>query len=328
MNKRKINGHSVNPIGLGCMNLSHAYGSPPSDEAAINLLHAAIDLGVEHFDTAALYGFGKNEALLGKALAPHRDKIFLASKCGMAGVNGKRVIDGRPQTLRSTIEASLTSLNTEVLDLYYLHRMDKSVPIEESVGELSRLVGEGKIKAIGLSEVSAESIMRANSVHSIAAVQTEYSLWTRNPEIAVLETCKHIGAAFIAFSPLARGFLTEQVTSLEVLVEGDIRRGMPRFNEPHFSKNKQLLSALKSIAQSTNLTLAQLCLAWVLHQGEHVHVIPGTQNNAHLADNVSAEKIVLSAEQLTQLSALFSPFSVSGPRYPEATQAEIETEEF
>ncbi|MBB1358856.1 aldo/keto reductase, partial [Pseudoalteromonas sp. SG45-6] len=142
MNKRKINGHSVNPIGLGCMNLSHAYGSPPSDEAAINLLHAAIDLGVEHFDTAALYGFGKNEALLGKALAPHRDKIFLASKCGMAGVNGKRVIDGRPQTLRSTIEASLTSLNTEVLDLYYLHRMDKSVPIEESVGELSRLVGE------------------------------------------------------------------------------------------------------------------------------------------------------------------------------------------
>ena len=246
----------------------------------------------------------------------------------MAGVNGKRVIDGRPKTLRSTIESSLTRLNTEVLDLYYLHRMDKSVPIEESVGELSRLVTEGKIKAIGLSEVSAESIMRANSVHSIAAVQTEYSLWTRNPEIAVLETCKHIGAAFIAFSPLARGFLTDQVTSQEALVEGDIRRGMPRFNEPHFSKNKQLLSALKSIAQSTHLTLAQLCLAWVLHQGEHVHVIPGTQNSEHLADNVSAEKIVLSAEQLTQLSALFSPFSVSGPRYPEATQAEIDTEEF
>ena len=196
MNKRVINGISLNPIGLGCMNLSHAYGQPPSER----LLLEAVDLGVDHFDTAALYGFGKNEVLVGKVLKPVRDKIFLASKCGMTGVDGKRVIDGRPKTLRATIEQSLTNLQTDVLAFYYIHRLDKDVPIEESVGELSRIVEEGKIKSIGLSEVSANTLERAHSEHKIAAIQTEYSLWSRNAEIAVLDACEALGASGVTLT--------------------------------------------------------------------------------------------------------------------------------
>jgi aryl-alcohol dehydrogenase-like predicted oxidoreductase len=202
MSLRSIADKKLKPIGLGCMNLSHAYGTPPSEKEAIQLLHQAIDLGVDHFDTAALYGFGNNEKLLGKALKSHRHKFFLASKCGMTGVDGKRVIDGRPATLRATIEQSLRNLQTDVIDLYYLHRWDKNVPIEDSVGELALLVTEGKIKSIGLSEVSAVTLRKAHQVHPIAALQTEYSLWTRNPEIAVLNTCQDLDVAFVAFSPL------------------------------------------------------------------------------------------------------------------------------
>jgi aryl-alcohol dehydrogenase-like predicted oxidoreductase len=328
MNKRVINGISLNPIGLGCMNLSHAYGQPPTEKEASRLLLEAIDLGVDHFDTAALYGFGKNECLVGKVLKPVRQKIFIASKCGMTGVDGKRVIDGRPKTLRATIEQSLTNLQTDVLDLYYLHRLDKNVPIEESVGELSRMVEEGKIKSIGLSEVSANTLGCANKEHKIAAVQTEYSLWTRNAEIAVLDACKALGIAFVAFSPLARGFLTEQVTEPYQLVDGDIRKGMPRFQQPHFEKNKALLTIVHEISNQANCSLAQVNLAWLLHQGGNILPIPGTTQITHLCDNLGATHVNLTREQLSTLDNTFMPEAISGGRYPLVTQQEVDTEEF
>lgn len=328
MNKRVINGISLNPIGLGCMNLSHAYGQPPTEKEASRLLLEAIDLGVDHFDTAALYGFGKNECLVGKVLKPIRQNIFLASKCGMTGVDDKRVIDGRPKTLRATIEQSLTNLQTDVLDLYYLHRLDKNVPIEESIGELSRMVEEGKIKSIGLSEVSANTLECANKEHKIAAVQTEYSLWTRNAEIAVLDSCNTLGIAFIAFSPLARGFLTGEVTEPSALIDGDIRKGMPRFQSPHFEQNKTLLNIVREISNQANCSLAQVNLAWLLHQGDNILPIPGTTQTTHLRDNIGATDINLTREQLSTLDKAFMPEAISGRRYPLPTQKEIDTEEF
>ncbi|WP_076536610.1 aldo/keto reductase [Shewanella sp. UCD-KL21] len=328
MSKRMLNGQSVNPIGLGCMNLSHAYGHPLSEQDATRLLLSAVELGVDHFDTAALYGFGKNEQLVGKVLKPYREKLLLASKCGMTGVDGKKVIDGRPATLRRTIESSLTSLQTDVLDLYYLHRWDKNVPIEDSVGELGLMVKEGKIKSIGLSEVSATTLKKAHAEHAIAAVQSEYSLWSRNPEIAVLDTCKQLDIAFVAFSPLARGFLTDQVPLAQVLVDGDIRRGMPRFQSPHIEKNRLLVAELTQISQQLNCSLAQLNLAWLLHQSDNILAIPGTTNIAHLQDNMGADKVQLSQVVLAHLNKVFAPSAISGARYPAMTQTEIDTEDF
>jgi aryl-alcohol dehydrogenase-like predicted oxidoreductase len=328
MENRKLAGCEIPAIGLGCMNLSHAYGTPPSEAESIALLHSALDLGVIHLDTAALYGFGKNEQLLGKALKGKRQNVFLASKCGMTGVDGKRVIDGRPQTLRATIEQSLRHLQTDVLDLYYLHRWDRSVPIEESVGALSRMVEEGKIKAIGLSEVSAATIQKAHEVHAIAAVQSEYSLWSRNVEIAVLDKCRELDIALVAFSPLARGFLSGSITDSGAIADGDIRKGMPRFQAEHLPTNYQLLNVLDEIANELACTKAQVALAWVLQQHECIHAIPGTTNLSHLKDNVAAQKIRLSANQLQMLANSFAPQKISGPRYPQATQLEIDTEEF
>jgi aryl-alcohol dehydrogenase-like predicted oxidoreductase len=328
MENRKLAGCEIPAIGLGCMNLSHAYGTPPSEAESIALLHSALDLGVIHLDTAALYGFGKNEQLLGKALKGKRQNVFLASKCGMTGVDGKRVIDGRPQTLRATIEQSLRHLQTDVLDLYYLHRWDRSVPIEESVGALSRMVEEGKIKAIGLSEVSAATIQKAHEVHAIAAVQSEYSLWSRNVEIAVLDKCRELDIALVAFSPLARGFLSGSITDSGAIADGDIRKGMPRFQAEHLPTNYQLLNVLDEIANELACTKAQVALAWVLQQHECIHAIPGTTNLSNLKDNVAAQKIRLSANQLQMLANSFAPQKISGPRYPQATQLEIDTEEF
>lgn len=328
MKQRDIAGQSVSEVGLGCMNLSHAYGHPLAESDAANVLAQAIDAGITHFDTAALYGFGRNEALVGKYLKSHRQRIFLASKCGMTGVEGKRVIDGRPATLRATLENSLKSLNTDVLDLYYLHRWDKQVPIEDSVGELSRMVDEGKIKAIGLSEVSASTLRAANNVHPIAAVQTEYSLWTRNAEIAVLDTCAEIGASFVAFSPIARGFLSGDVTDISTLVDGDIRKGMPRFQTEHMQQNLPLLSVLKEISDEQQCSMAQASLAWVLSRGAHIHVIPGTTNIVHLRDNVAASDIQLTDKQIQRLDDTFAHEKISGARYPAATQLEIDTEEY
>ena len=331
MQQRQLGPFTVSAIGLGCMNLSHAYGTPPAPEQAEALLLAALDAGITLFDTAALYGFGANEALLGRVLAPHRSRFTLASKCGMTGVDGKRVIDGRPDTLKRTCEDALRRLHTEVIDLYYLHRWDKQVPIEDSVGALADLVREGKIRSIGLSEVSASTLRRAHAVHPIAALQTEYSLWTRNAEIAVLKACRELGVAFVAFSPLGRGFLADglpDMATLAALDGKDIRRAMPRFSPENHAANLALLAGYRAIAADAGCTPAQLALAWLLTRGEHVIPIPGTTSLAHLQENVAAAGKSLSVDTLQRLDALFSRGAVAGTRYNTATQTEIDTEEF
>ena len=327
---RKLGRWSVPPIGLGCMNLSHAYGVPPSKEQGEAVLQTALDIGITHFDSAALYGFGRNEQLIGPFLKKHRDNIVLVSKCGMRGEDGVRTIDSRPKKIREDIESSLQRLQTDVIDLYYLHRYDKlrPVPIEDSVGEMSRLVEEGKVRSIGLSETSAETIRKANAEHAITAVQSEYSLWSRNVEIGVLDACKDLGIAFVAFSPLARGLLTSVDLDPPNFAEKDIRRGMPRFQEPHFSTNKAWLPEFRATAEDAGCTPAQLALAWVLHQGDNIHVIPGTTSEAHLEENWGALGVQLSDDSLSRVGVLINQETVSGPRYPASTQAEIDTEEF
>ncbi|HEV7694182.1 MAG TPA: aldo/keto reductase [Hyphomonadaceae bacterium] len=323
---RKLGPFDVEVIGLGCMNLSHAYGSPPPREDAERLLLKAFDLGVRHFDTAALYGFGANEELVGPTLKPHRDQILLASKCGITGVDGKRVIDGRPATIKRTCEEALKRLQTDVIDLYYLHRWDRKVPIEESVGALKDLQTEGKIRAIGLSEVSAATLKRAAKVARIAAVQTEYSLWTRNPELGVLEACEEMGTAFVAFSPLARGFLAGSVCDPSALGEKDIRRGMPRFQQPHFARNLERLEQFRELAH--DLPPCILALNWVLSRGPHVHVIPGTTSLRHLEVNLEAEAYDFPPEILRKAERIFDRHAISGPRYAPGVQAEVDTEEY
>jgi aryl-alcohol dehydrogenase-like predicted oxidoreductase len=329
MQQRRIGSFSTSAIGLGCMNLSHAYGTPPSEEAAAALLLRALDRGITHFDTAALYGFGKNETLVGKVLKPHRSKIFLASKCGMTGVDGKRVIDGRPETLKRTCEESLQRLQTDVIDLYYLHRWDKQVPIEDSVGALAELVREGKIRMIGLSEVSATTLRKAHAVHPVAALQSEYSLWTRNPEIATLAACRELGTAFVAFSPVARAFLTgtlrDPATELE---EKDIRRQMPRFEPANYAKNLELLPEYRRIAAAAGCTPAQLALAWLLAKGDHILPIFGTRQPEHLDENAGSDAVRLDRSLVERLDALINQQSVAGPRYSAASQKEIDTETF
>ena len=326
--KRSLASSVVNPIGLGCMSLSHAYGVPPAREDAVGLLNRALDLGYDHLDTATLYGGGANETLIGEAVGHRRDEFLLASKCGMAIVQGKRVIDGRPQTLSAQIDASLQRLRTDRIDLYYLHRWDKSVPVEESVGALARMVEAGKILAIGLSEVSARTLRKAHAVHPIAAVQNEYSLWSRNAELGILDATKELGTALVAFSPVARGFLAGGVRSLTALAAGDIRRHMPRFQPQNFARNLALLNELSAIAGTLDVTPAQLCLQWLLTRGEHVIAIPGTTSSAHLAENVAATGDPLPAGIEAELDRIFDPAAIAGPRYPDATVAEIDTEDF
>lgn len=328
MKTRRVGPFEVSAIGLGCMNLVHAYGTPPPEEAAQALLREALDLGITFFDTAALYGFGASEELIGRTLAADRDKFVLASKCGLHGVDGKRVVDGRPETLKWSCEQSLKRLRTDRIDLFYLHRWDKNVPIEDSVGALADLVREGKVRSIGLSEVSAATLRRAHAVHPISALQTEYSLWTRNPEIAVLEACREIGAAFVAFCPLARGFLGGELRDVSTLEAKDLRRTMPRFEPASYAANLKLLDGFTPIADELQCTPAQLALAWVLSRGEHVLPIPGTTQIAHLRDNAKAAEIGLSASTLARLDALINQRTVTGPRYDAAAQAGVDTEEF
>lgn len=329
MEKRTLGPFTVSAVGLGCMNLSHAYGVPPSPEHAAAVLRRALDLGITFFDTAALYGFGANETLVGAVLAGRRHEFVLASKCGMVrNEAGVREIDGRPEVLKRTCEESLRRLHTDVIDLYYLHRWDKRIPIEDSVGALADLVADGKIRAIGLSEVSASTLRRAHAVHPITAVQSEYSLWTRNPEIAVLDACRDLGTAFVAFSPLARGFLTGALTEVETLEARDIRRAMPRFTPALFAANQPLLEGARAVAARVGCTPAQLALAWVLAKGRDITVIPGTTRPDHLDENAGAAAVTLDAAVVAELDALFPPHAVHGPRYNAATQAEIDTEEF
>jgi hypothetical protein len=309
------------------MNLSHAYGTPPPVEAARALLLRALDLGVDHFDTAALYGFGRNEELIGETLAPHRRRVFLASKCAMTGVEGKRVIDGRPEVIRRTCQEALRRLRTDVIDLYYLHRWDKKVPIEESMGAMAELVRAGHVRQVGVSEVSVATLRRAHAVHPIAAVQSEYSLWSRNAELGALDACREIGAAFVAFSPLGRGFLGDAVADPQALTAQDLRRSMPRFQEPNFSANRALLPAYRTIAAEAGCTPAQFALAWLLHRAPHVLPIPGTTSPAHLAENVAAANLRVDAALLARADALINARTVSGARYSAATLMEVDTEE-
>ena len=333
MKNRKLGPFQVSEIGLGCMNLSHAYGVPVSEAQAERVLLSALDAGVTLFDTAALYGFGTNESLVGKFLKSHRQKFTLASKCGMAGVDlngdGKlvRVIDGRPENIRKTCEDSLKRLQTDVIDLYYLHRWDKKVPIEDSVGALSDLVRQGKIQSIGLSEVSAGTLRKAHAVHPIAAVQTEYSLWTRNPEIAVLQACEQLGTTFVAFSPVARGFLCGPL-DMATLDAKDIRKGMPRFTPENYAANFKLFAPYQNLANEAGCSPAQLALAWLLHKAPHIIPIPGTTSVPHLLDNLGASDIRLSDLIITQLNALINEKTVQGNRYSAQSNAEVDTEVF
>ncbi|EJE54321.1 putative oxidoreductase, aryl-alcohol dehydrogenase like protein [Acidovorax sp. CF316] len=334
MQTRKLGPFDVSAIGLGCMNLSHAYGAPVSPEQGERVLLAALDAGVTLFDTATLYGFGANETLVGRVMKPHRQRFTLASKCGMQGVDvagdGKlvRVIDGRPATLRQTCEDSLRRLETDVIDLYYLHRWDKQVPIEDSVGALADLVRAGKIRSIGLSEVSAATLRRAHSVHPIAAVQTEYSLWTRNPEIAVLDACRELGVAFVAFSPVARGYLCGGLTDVSTLDAKDIRRAMPRFAPEAYAANLALLEGYVAIARQVGCSPAQLALAWLLHQGGHIIPIPGTTSVEHLHDDLGAAGVQLDAATLAALDQAINQQNVVGPRYSAQSASEVDTEAF
>jgi aryl-alcohol dehydrogenase-like predicted oxidoreductase len=325
--RRRVGTTEVAEIGLGCMNLNHAYGHPPDAATARSLLLRALDLGVEYFDTAALYGFGRNEELLGEVLAPHRQRVFLASKCGMTGVGGQRVIDGRPQTLKDTCAHSLRRLRTDVIDLYYLHRWDKRVPIEDSVGALADLVSAGQVRYIGLSEVSRATLLKAHAVPPISAVQSEFSLWSRNAELGVLEASRSIGAAFVAFAPLARGFLADAVHDPQALAANDIRRGMPRFQEPHFSTNRRLLGGVRALAQEANCTPAQLALAWLLRRASHLIPIPGTTSGTHLKENLGVEFAEPADDLLVRLGALINTRTVSGARYTPEVLAEVDTEE-
>jgi aryl-alcohol dehydrogenase-like predicted oxidoreductase len=334
MKTRRIGPFKVAEIGLGCMNLSHAYGTPPEPAAAEALLLQALDAGVTLFDTAALYGFGANEALVGRVLKAHRSRIVLCSKGGMTGqpvgAGGalQRVIDGRPAAIQRDCEDSLRRLGTEVIDLYYLHRWDKTVPIEDSVGAMVRLVEQGKVRALGLSEVSAATLKRAQAVHPIAALQTEYSLWTRNPEIAVLRACADSGTAFVAFSPVGRGFLCGTPLDAAAFAPKDIRRAMPRFEPAHAAVNAPLLPALADLAAQGGCTPAQLALAWLLARGEHVIPIPGTTQATHLQENLAAAGIAVPLAVMTALDSLFAPGRISGARYNAQNESEVDTERF
>ncbi len=335
MLQRRIGPFEVSAISLGCMNLSHAYAAPPPAEHSERLLLRALDLGVTMFDTAALYGFGANETLVGRALKPHRSRFTLASKGGMAGVmdetgdkGWQRVIDGRPEAIRRNCEDSLKRLDTDVIDLYYLHRWDKRVPIEDSVGAMARLVEQGKVRALGLSEVSAPILRRAHAVHPIAALQTEYSLWSRNPEIAVLQACRDIGAAFVAFSPTARAFLTGTLRDVSSLEAKDLRRGMPRFQPETYARNLQLLDGFGGLARDAGCSMVQLALAWLLAQGEHIVPIPGTTRIDHLEENMAAHDLVLSSDIARRAGELINQHTVVGARYNAAAQADVDTENF
>ncbi len=327
----KLGEFTVSAIGLGCMNLSHAYGTPPSVEQGERVLLAALDAGVTLFDTAALYGFGANETLVGRVLKPHRRKFTLASKGGMAGVQFddgvKRVIDGRPEAIRRNCEDSLRRLQTDVIDLYYLHRWDKQVPIEDSVGAMSDLVRAGKVRSLGLSEVSAATLRKAHAVHPIAAVQTEYSLWTRNPELAVLDACRELGTTFVAFSPLARGFLCDALHDVATLEAKDIRKSMPRFSPENYAANLRLLPGYKQLAREAGCTPAQLALAWLLQKSQGIIPIPGTTSESHLREDMGAIDVELNPDVVLRLEALVNQRTVTGPRYSAQSASEVDTEE-
>ncbi|MFT6559757.1 aldo/keto reductase [Sneathiella sp.] len=329
MRTRKIAEFDVSRIGFGCMSLSYGYAPCPEEDYAIRLLNEALDNGYTFMDTAALYGFGENEKLVNKAIGHRRDEFFLASKCGLRRNNeGVREINGRPEVLKETCDQSLSRLGVDVIDLYYLHRPDPNVEIEESMGALADLVKEGKIRTVGLSEMSAETILRAHEVHPVAAVQTEYSLWTRNPEIAVLQACKDIGAAFVAFGPVGRKFLTGKLQDVHALPDEDMRKTMPRFQDGVYEKNLELLEEFANLAEESNCSMAQLALAWLLAKEDHIIPIPGTSSIEHMIENTGADDVVVSDDVMNCLEQLINQDTVIGERYDARAQKSVTTEQF
>jgi len=328
-NTRLLAKHPVSAVSLGCMSLSHGYGEKSNDKHCETFLSKALDLGYTMLDTAAVYGYGHNESMIGKFISQRRSEFFLASKCGFGqNPDSKPSINGRPEYIRATCEASLKRLQTEHIDLYYLHRRDFNVPIEDSIGALSDLQREGKIGALGVSEISAADLHKAHAEHPISAIQSEYSLWTRNAEIEVLKASQEIGAAYVAFSPLARGFLSNKLQGTSELAENDLRQTMPRFNAENYPANLSLLPAYVELAQRQGCTPAQLALAWVIAQGDNVIAIPGTQNLEHLEENIGANDLVLDAEVVAQLNTLINQQTVHGARYSDRAQASVTTERF
>jgi len=325
---RTIAGTRVHPVGLGCMNLSWAYGTPPSREDGAALLGRALDLGTNHLDTARIYGTGQNEALIGETLKGRRKEFFLASKCGITVDGPRRGVDCTPAAITAAVEESLRLLQTDHVDLYYMHRFDPKVPIADSVGALARAVEAGKIGAYGVSEWSARHIREAHAVHPVGAVQTEYSLWTRNVELGVLETCRELGVALVAFSPVGRGALAGLLRDPATLEESDLRTKMPRFDAANWPHNLALIDGLAALAGEAGVTAAQLALAWVLSRGDHVHVIPGTTSLRHLEDNHRAGGLDIGAEVLARADALINERTVHGHRYHDAIRPTIDTEEF
>ncbi|WCK02217.1 aldo/keto reductase [Agrobacterium tumefaciens] len=315
---------SVSALGLGCMGMSDAYGPSKDESGAIATLHRAVELGVTFFDTAEVYGPFKNEILVGKALKPYRDQVTIATKFGFRIDQSKPLaetvqgVDGSPANVRAVAEASLKRLGVDVIDLYYQHRVDPDVAIEETVGAMADLVREGKVKALGLSEASAATLRRAHAVHPIAAIQSEYSLWTRDPEEnGVLETCRELSIGFVPFSPLGRGALTGALKTLDGLASDDFRRSLPRFQGENFDTNLALIKLLEDMAVEKGVTAGQLALAWVMAQGDFIVPIPGTTKIANLEKNVAAADISLTTDEVASLGALLSPAKVAGERYTE-----------
>ena len=327
MNTRQL-GHSgltVSALGLGCMGMSDFYG-PLDDAESTRTLHRALELGVNFLDTADMYGPYKNEELLARALRGKRGEAVLATKFGIqrfADDPARRGINGRPEYVQAACEASLKRLGTDYIDLYYQHRVDPNTPIEDTVGAMSRLVEAGKVRYLGLSEAAPASLRRAVAVHPIAALQTEYSLWSREPEDDILATCRELGIGFVPYSPLGRGFLTGQIQKFEDLDADDYRRNAPRFQGENFQKNLDLVARITDLARQKHCTASQLALAWVLAQGDDVVPIPGTKRVPYLEENIGALQVSLSKAELAQLDEIAPQGAAAGPRYPAAMMASV-----
>lgn len=318
-------GPEVSAIGLGCMGMAAFYGQGLNEDQATGLIHHALDLGVTFFDTAEMYGPHTNEIQLGKALAGKRDQAFVATKFGI-GYNAERTalkVDGSPANVRRAIEGSLKRLNMDHVDLYYLHRVDADTPIEETVGAMAELVTEGKVRFLGLSEAAPQTLRRAHATHPITALQTEYSLWSREPEDEILATCEELGVGFVPYSPLGRGFLSGEIKSIDDLAPDDFRRTNPRFSGENFQKNLDLVAAVSAIAADKGVTPAQLALAWVLAQGPHLAPIPGTRRVRTLEENVAAVDLTLTTEDLAAIEAVFPKGAAQGHRYAPAGQGAL-----